>query len=486
MPDKRNIRGGVRLASGYTDRHAALSFFMNNSTFSVLTNSSISCITLVATLNPDVASPYKSFRNVDFNAEVRKILLKVFITANEAGWFPTQTARGGYNGIEITSMNDFLNEINIQREIYRKSFFSKVSFLEPMCPKIINFHHCDTNTVNKFKSGLLNGLSGDEQMKLNEILDAHTLDRNISFVVMELMEGYKIAADIFKTKDATDKIVPNLASQTEPLLLDLFQYEFQRLNIYGYIHGDAHFGNVMIHPNYNYVYGGPNGRALIIDFGRTIFQGNIDPNIVNNTLERFRHEPWGISPTYLIDIQKFNQMYQSKFQSMQGFYNDFGNYLEANGSPLNGDRTYETIRSTLEGIINANPERYYIGGLNTGSRNLISAVAIRPQAHHTKLTPKALISRTRSPAKATAKVPEPVPGEETPAAFSESKKNPLFETKYKVFRKNLIAVFDDKTNGELKGPLFIQKKKNGGSKKRTKNKQRTIKRRKKKTRRRKR
>ena len=63
MPNKHKMRGGVRLASGYTDRHAALSFFMNNSTFSVLTWY-ISCISTCCHPQYTVASPYtKSFRN---------------------------------------------------------------------------------------------------------------------------------------------------------------------------------------------------------------------------------------------------------------------------------------------------------------------------------------------------------------------------------------------------------------------------------------
>ena len=58
----------------------------------------------------------------------------------------------------------------------------------------------------------------------------------------------------------------------------MIQYEFQRLNMYKYKHGDAHFGNVMIHPTYNYLQNGQTGRALIIDFGRTKKKENININ----------------------------------------------------------------------------------------------------------------------------------------------------------------------------------------------------------------
>ena len=416
MPTTRNMQGGVRLASGYTNRNEALWFFLNNSTFSVLTNNSISCITLVVSLNSGVTSPYHVMRSNNFDARVDKILLKIFITANESGWFPIE-GRGHYSGIEVTSKDLFLNEINIQRDVYRKSFLSEASFLEPMCPHIFNYYHCSQNgsTVQKFTS--LNGLNHNEQADLNKILQGGSIDDNqISFIAMEFMDGFEIASDIL------DNYVVNEQQDKLRFFLDMIQYEFQRLNMYKYIHGDAHFGNVMIHPDYDYLYGGPKGRALIIDYGRTVKDESIDTSIVDNNLERFRHEDWGIHSDYLIDIDKFNVLDAEKKQSMQQFYIDFGNYLEDNGNQLNGDRSYETIRGTIKAIINNNPEVYNIGG-----------------------------------------------------ASSKSKIKKLFKTDYKVFKNNLIALFDDKANGELKGELYTPKKKKRSPKK-TKSKSRRAKR----------
>ncbi len=403
------MKGGVRLASGYADRKQALAFFLMNSTFSVLTNNSISCITLVVSLVPGVPSPYRVLRARNFNDHVDKILLKIFITSPKDSWFEI-VGRGGYNGIEITSKEVFHNEINIQRDIYRKSFLSKVSLLEPMCPHILNYHHCGQNgsTVQTFAS--LNGLNPNEQADLNKILQGGSIHNNqISFIAMEFMAGYQIASDILTTyRDNGQKEKINF-------FLNMIQYEFQRLNMYKYKHGDAHFGNVMIHPDYDYLDGGPKGRVIIIDFGRTIKDDNINTSIVDNNLERFRNEPWGINPSHLIDINKFNELYAVKFQSTQQFYNDFGNYLETHGIQLNGDRSYETIRAVIKGIIDNNTQVYNIGG-----------------------------------------------------ASSKSKIKPLMKTDYKVFKNNLIALFDDKANGELKGEILTPKKKNKGRKRRTK------------------
>ena len=256
-------------------------------------------------------------------------------------------------------------------------------------------------TVQQFKNlRLWNGLNPNEQADLNKILQGGSIDDNqISFIAMEFMDGFEIASDIL------DNYVVNEQHDKLRFFLDMIQYEFQRLNMYKYIHGDAHFRNVMIHPDYDYLYGGPKGRALIIDYGRTVKDESIDTSIVDNNLERFRHEDWGINSDYLIDIDKFNVLDAEKKQSMQQFYIDFGNYLEDNGNQLNGDRSYETIRGTIEAIINNNPEVYNIGG-----------------------------------------------------ASSKSKIKKLFKTDYKVFKNNLIALFDDKANGELNGELYTPKK----------------------------
>lgn len=411
------MKGGVRLSDGFTNRNQALNFFLNNSTFSILTNSSISCITLLVTLNNGVNSPYKSVRSKDYDSNVRKILLKVFITADYSDWY-TIEGRGPFGvppnemfGIEITSNHDFLNEISIQKDIYKKSFLSKVSLLEPMCPHIFNYLHCQPTDVQKFRS--LNGLTPQEQIDLNNILDGGSQNNTkISIICMEFMDGYEMAKDIFTTTNADGKMVP--ANYDESILLDLLQFEFQRLNTYGYQHGDAHFGNVMIHRNYDYLRGGPKGRVLIIDFGRTVLNPVYNPGIVDNNLERFRNEPWGIAEEFLINITKFQNMYTEKQALEQDFHFQLGTYLRLESN----NHTYDAIKGALENMIGSQPDIYNIGGAPRGIEKL-------------------------------------------------TKMKPPFDLKYDIFKNNLIALFDDKANGELKGEVFRAKKqKQGGRKKR--------------------
>jgi len=121
----KNIKGGVRLTTQYLtenpngDRNTACNYFLSNSTFSVLTNSSISCITLVATLNNGIISPFKSMRSNDIEYLVNRLLLKIFITNTQSGWY-TIDGRGSYNGIEITDYALFRDEIKKQIDIYKK------------------------------------------------------------------------------------------------------------------------------------------------------------------------------------------------------------------------------------------------------------------------------------------------------------------------------------------------------------------------------
>ena len=433
MSGTRKMKGGVSLVPDY-DRNEALGFFLNNSTFSVLTNNSISCITLVVTLNRNVTSPYTVLRSINLNARVDKILLKIFITAEDHGRIPIQ-GRVPYGYIEKTSKADFDKEISIQRDIYRQSFFSEASLLEPMCPHIFNWHHCAQNdvTVRAFKT--LNGLTYTEQKDLTKILDgaASTNNSQISFIAMEFMDGFEVAHNILERAQEEEKL----------FFWDVIQYEFQRLNMYKYVHGDAHFGNVMIHPTYDYLNNGQTGRALIIDFGRTKKDQGINTNIVNNSLERFRNENMGIPPEHLIDINEFNALNKEKIKSMQPFYVKLGNYLLQHNHY--NDLTYDTILPVLKQIIKGEPE-HMVGGAPSKTK-IKNSMKIGNKDY-----------KKNPIAKDNKKIPIATDNKKNHIA-KDNKDFNYKDFNYKDFKNNLIALFDDKANGELKGEIFELKRK---------------------------
>jgi hypothetical protein len=281
----KNIKGGVRLTAQYLtevpngNRGTACDYFLSNSTFSVLTNTSISCITIVATLNDGILSPFKSMRSNNIECIVNRLLLKIFITNTQSGWY-TIESRGSYNGIEITDYALFGDEIQKQIDIYKRSFMSDDSLFDAICPAIVNsMTIMNIQTLKFYKK--LSGLNPTEKTQLNSILASFGVNNNsISMILMEYMDGFDTAYNVLKNLYVSNNI------QRYDYLLQIIQYEFQRLNRLGYRHGDAHLGNVMINPNYQYFTRSGNplylGRAIIIDFGRTRPLNNDELTRVNN------------------------------------------------------------------------------------------------------------------------------------------------------------------------------------------------------------
>jgi len=288
--NKKNKKGGVRLSTqfvkntGTTDRKTAIQFFLGNSTFRILTNNSISCITLVASLKGNIPSPFKSMRSNNVQLEVRSILLKIFLTnpvLKTKGWYDIPGRE--YNGIEITTLEEYEKEIETQKQIYQKSFISESSLMDAICPAIIYYNkEISVSDVQTMKN--LPGMSQDSQMQLNKILQGimNIPSTTISIIYMELMEGFQTANDYFSNKNLyipdpnpsnNEKYHVTPTNDYDKFLLYIIQYEFQRLSRLGYYHGDSHLGNVMINVDYKYFIFNQNsnfaGRAIIIDFGRT-------------------------------------------------------------------------------------------------------------------------------------------------------------------------------------------------------------------------
>jgi hypothetical protein len=318
MTKINKFNGGVRITRQYLtenpngNANTACEFFISNSTYSVLTNSSISCITLVVTLNDGIISPFKSIRSDHVEDYVNKLLLKVFITNTQKGWYDIQGRGPFYDtqnrpsyGIEVTSYDAFKAEIKTQIDIYKRSMSSNDSPLDPICPAIVNSITLKKQKYIDFYRRLL-GLKQNEIAKLGNILDAFGKNNNtISIIVMEYLDGFDTANNVL------NKLRMENNNDRFNYLLSLVLYEFQRLNKLGYRHGDAHLGNSMINPNYKYFTrsGNPSylGRVIIIDFGRTRKFNNMELNRLNNNdITLFQEEVHGtlnfLNIPYINDI----------------------------------------------------------------------------------------------------------------------------------------------------------------------------------------
>jgi hypothetical protein len=283
--------GGVRINEDYIGQYGrktraeCMKYFMENATFKLLTNNSASCMTILATLPNNYKSIFKSMRSNDIDISVRTLLVKIFLTipTNENVVYHTNYKRGNHgNTILITPISDFRQEIQTQKDIYRKSFVSETSLLDPICPAILFFQDKIPNLELSKYLEYFNHHDPTAYALLRDIIGATQTrpDIRVSTIYMEFMEDYQLVNNIFDSRTNTNILSRNLRYRQEEyeFFLKIIQYELYKLNQLGYIHNDAHLANMMIDPDYDYfavpdplshTYHISSGKVILIDFGKT-------------------------------------------------------------------------------------------------------------------------------------------------------------------------------------------------------------------------
>ena len=275
----KRMKGGVELKPSWKDKtkNEAITYFLWNSMFRILTNNSISCITLIAKLKDGLDTPFLSIDSLNFARDVTSILIKVMPSSKtivrqgyQTDWVSIPN-REIHKGIEINSFSNIKREIDIQKEIYRKSIIEEHSFLDALCPAIIEGMNPYPNSQDlKYKFNMKNIIPRPGKVLLNEYVSIQNIltaknsmnnePVNISFIFMEFMEGYDVLNNLQQH--------PNYNRFVQFAI-----YETHRLHLFGYRHGDLHFGNIMINPNISHytVTKEPAhmGIVKLIDFGRT-------------------------------------------------------------------------------------------------------------------------------------------------------------------------------------------------------------------------
>ena len=354
MSKKKKMNGGLLLNDTYESKsiEAAIDFFKTNSTFSILTNSSIACITFKAVLKDEFESPFIHVRSCIIEKPVRTLLFKYFPinTLNDEldlAFVTDQPRSEVYNYIQLAQISEIKKEYNLQLEIYQKTYNTISSAYEPVCPYPI---HCFTdldkdetiteiiaklnNTDPKKESNILiitdtlGGAVGTDDDA--EILyttkngawfkengsNARELITKIGCIVMEFMDGYTTLKEYLE--DASDDDSKKAKSLTT--------YEAVRLQHIGILHEDRHYSNIMYNPDYKYITNEDDehtGRALLIDFGRS---RRLYPNEItdyNNTRTEETEEnklvtiyQWSLFPFYYIfsDPYTFNEIYRRRLE----------------------------------------------------------------------------------------------------------------------------------------------------------------------------
>lgn len=247
--------------------------FIENSSFKIMTDKSISAITLIASLNDGIPSPYVSIDTdeISFMTPIKKLLLKimpsyssdVIVLSNENAVTRNRIA-DQYNGaVEINPFTKIASECETQKDIYRKSILNIKLALIPVCPSVIYMEN-PVAEKDRFK-GLLSGnvvprkdrTAAEEEAEITQFLNVTS---DFSIIAMELLDGYKTLYDVI--------IENQLVSKDDSKLIELIDLELFRTHSLGYFHGDLHVENIMFNETKNYSSIQP-GKAMIIDFGRT-------------------------------------------------------------------------------------------------------------------------------------------------------------------------------------------------------------------------
>ena len=323
------MKGGLLINSSSFPRInniKAVEIFKSNSRFSILTNSSNTCITFKATLNEHAISPFIHIRSGIIDRPVTTLLFKYFLISPYGNTsrldFNTNKLRDkGKKFIELSQATDIENEFNIQSQVYDTTYNTISSAYEPACPYPISYStdldkvetiqeitekldeidkikkETDSLTITDTLCGTLDGVDESnfsiatpdrqDRIGLQDTLDPTIYDlrgddarkgiTTLGCIVMEYMDGYITLKAYLDTVQGTPP-----TDDDRQRALSLAAYELVRLKQIGFIHGDLVTENIMYNPNYEYITDTTHpldkGRALLIDFGNS----SIDLNLLDS------------------------------------------------------------------------------------------------------------------------------------------------------------------------------------------------------------
>lgn len=210
----------------------------------------------------NIKNPFLSFEaNANLGSPVKKLIVKLCSIKYEKDDDINMTLWKVVEdnlGISPTSENDFINEINIQTDVFLKSF----SYLQPLCPAIAYSGFLEYK--NPIQKKIINMLNSDMEDEIDDDYDDLKPYFKFGIIVMQLADNYDTVYNLNGKK-------MGMLSDNNIQWCCLFIL-IQLALITGYTHGDHHFGNIMYNPNDHTYFGNSHseyGRPLLIDFGRT-------------------------------------------------------------------------------------------------------------------------------------------------------------------------------------------------------------------------
>ena len=263
----KKIIGGVSLHKKWknVNKQEILDYFLQNSDYKILTDTSVSCITYIATLRPNFESPFFFIRTAIFQQPVRCLLLKICIHNTEGHFVADFRNKNSNKDMETMSPEDIMREVKIQDDIFRKSYITNVA--EPICPSII-YVQTDIiqheNLQQKYYFWIYNHLIERNSGSDTDHCITHYLFNNfpLSIIFMEFAEGYSTLFDLWNA---------GIGSLQNYLFMAINEL-YHLYHTYGIVHGDIHFGNILVNPSYPYLSDDTLGKIMIIDFGKSFYE----------------------------------------------------------------------------------------------------------------------------------------------------------------------------------------------------------------------
>ena len=192
--------------------------------------------------------------------------------------FVTDFRNNNPKPIETMTPEDINSEAKIQDDIFRKSYTNNIA--EPICPAILYVQNDIETDIRKNYYDWINDRlierNPDEKLgRDHRITNILFNTYRISIIFMEVAEGYHSLFDLWVHPQNQE---PHILLILQNLLFMAMYELYQLYHKYGIVHGDIHFGNILVNPSYN---SNPNGespgKALLIDFGKSFYE-TPDPN----------------------------------------------------------------------------------------------------------------------------------------------------------------------------------------------------------------
>jgi hypothetical protein len=336
--NNKKIHGGL-LRNNINNRDLTKNFldFLENSKIKFLSKGSNSVIFYAKIKNKDIISPYVSLDIENKYKETRKIIIKLVFLKETL--IPNVNNYLALNKsiINISNIESFLQEIEVQKDIFIKS----IKYLQPYCPEILYTDIYDYENIDLILNHIRRRLKDQNILNLsvsilNQIkrLKKFNMFEKLGIIVMEYADGYHTLHKFSKLISIENYKYYNLYKNMALYLLIKLAIDT------GYTQGDFHPGNIMInYQSINYfkdIFGSP----LIIDFG---LAKKIEENDLIEIKNYFAQKKYTEILKKLCIIGRLNNknMLNNEYKKVYGWV--YGSYNYYNGLNVLVNSNYDDI-----------------------------------------------------------------------------------------------------------------------------------------------